>query len=241
MGPMQVIPAIDVLDGRVVRLRQGSFDDVTVYGDDAVSLAVGYVADGAELVHVVDLGAARDGSDHDRSALCRGLAAAEVPFQIGGGIRDPETAVEVVAAGAQRVVIGTAAVADPGALASIATAVGPERVVGAVDIRDGRARGSGWEDEGVPVGEVVGRLEALGIEWALVTGISRDGTMAGPDVTLMNQVREGWPSISVIASGGVGDLEDLRTLATSGFEAVVVGRALLEERFTLPEALAAGG
>lgn len=234
---MQVIPAIDVLDGRVVRLRQGSYDDVTVYDDDAVALARRYLDEGAPAIHVVDLGAARSGGDHDRSALCRGLTDAGVPFQIGGGIRDAATAIDVIAAGAGRVVVGTAAVADPKALEAIVTAVGAERVVGAVDVKDGRARGSGWEDEGAPVGEVLHRIEGLGIGWVLVTGITRDGTLLGPDLTLMNQVREEWPSLSVIASGGVADLDDLEALASTGFEAVVIGRALLEGRFTLAEAM----
>jgi len=236
---MQFIPAIDVLDGQVVRLRQGDYDQVTVYGDDAVAVASAHIVDGADLVHVVDLGAARDGGDHDRTVVCRALAEAGVRFQVGGGIRDQATAAAVVGAGAARVVVGTAAVSDPSALAGIVATVGAERVVGAVDVRDGRARGSGWEDRGAPMGEVLDRLVDLGVEWALVTGIARDGTMAGPDLGLLGAVRAGWPGLAVIASGGVGSLDDLRALAGAGFEAVVAGRALYEGRFTVREAIAA--
>lgn len=236
---MQFIPAIDVLDGAVVRLRHGDYDQVTVYGHDAAAVAADYVAAGAELIHVVDLGAARSGGDHDRTVLCRSLARHGVLFQIGGGIRDAATARTVVDSGARRVVVGTAAVADPAALAEIVDAVGPERVVGAVDVRDGRARGQGWEDDGSPMGEVLDRVAGLGIGWVLVTGITRDGTMEGPDLELLGEVRAGWPSLRIIASGGVGTLDDLRRLSAAGFEAVVSGRALFEGRFTVEEAIAA--
>ncbi len=237
---MQVIPAIDVLDGSVVRLHQGRYDEVTEYGDDAVTFARGYLEAGAQLVHIVDLAAARDGGDHDRSRLCAGLAAAGVPFQIGGGIRDAETAGLVVEFGAERVVVGSAAVSDPDALAAIVNRVGAPRVVGAVDVRDGRARGSGWQDEGIPMEDLLDRIVGLGIEWALVTGIARDGTMAGPDTDLLTKVRAGWPDLKLIASGGVGSLADIEELDADGLDAVVVGRALLEGRFDLAEAVAAG-
>lgn len=236
---MQFIPAIDVLDGHVVRLLRGSYDDVTVYADDAVRVALDHVTDGAELVHVVDLGSARDGTDHSRTVLSRSLAEAGVPFQVGGGIRTAAVARTTIDAGAGRVVVGTAAVADPDAFAAIVEEVGADRVVAAVDVRDGRARGSGWEDDGAPVGEVLDRVDAHGVRWALVTGISRDGTLDGPDLGLLDEVRRGWPGLRIIASGGVGSLDDLRGLATAGFDAVVSGRALFEGRFTVAEAIAA--
>ncbi len=236
---MQFIPAIDVLDGRVVRLLRGSYDDVTVYADDAVAVARDHTDRGADLIHVVDLGAARDGSDHARTALARGLSEAGISFQIGGGIRTPVVARTTVDAGADRIVVGTAAVADPQGFASIVEEVGPDAVVAAVDVRDGRARGSGWEDKGAPVREVLERVVGEGVGWALVTGISRDGTLDGPDLDLLDGVRRGWPGLRIIASGGVGTLDDLRVLAGAGFDAVVSGRALFEGRFTVEEAIAA--
>ncbi len=236
---MQFIPAIDVLDGAVVRLLRGSYDDVTVYADDAVALAQTYVAQGADLIHVVDLGSARDGTDHARTHLCGSLARAGVHFQVGGGIRSVATASAVLASGAARVVVGTTAVGDPAAFAEIVAAVGTARVVVSVDVRDGRARGAGWEDDGAPMAEVLDRVVDLGVAWVVVTGISRDGTLGGPDLDLLRRVRAGWPRVRIIASGGVAALDDLRVLAGEGFDAVVAGRALLEGRFTVAEAIAA--
>lgn len=234
---MQVIPAVDVLDGRVVRLLRGRYDAVTRYADDAVQVALGFVTDGAELVHVVDLAAARRGGP-DRG-LRRRLAAAGVPYQVGGGIRDPAAAAAAVADGARRVVVGTAAVAGGRALADIVEEVGAQGIVVALDVEAGHARGSGWEDAGRPVDFVTGEALELGVRRFLVTGIERDGAMTGPDLALLGRVAALAPEAAIVASGGVGSLDDLSRLAATGVEAVVVGRALYEGRFTLSEALEA--
>lgn len=238
---MQFIPAIDVLDGRVVRLLRGSYDEVTIYSEDAVAVARSHIEQGADLVHVVDLGSARDGTDHARTGLCQALGAAGVPFQVGGGIRDRAAASAAIQAGAARVVLGTAVVGGGAELDSIIAEVGAERVVAAIDVRDGRARGSGWEDQGSPLGEVLDRVTDLRISWALVTGIARDGTMEGPDHDLLGEVRQGSPGLRIIASGGVGTTADLEELSAAGLDAVVVGRALYEGRFTVGEAIRASG
>lgn len=233
---MQVIPAVDVLDGTVVRLRRGDYGEVTRYGGDPAEAVGRWGGEGAGLVHVVDLAAARSGKGDP--GLWGRVAAAGVPFQAAGGIRDAAGAEQAAAAGAARVIVGTAAIWDPAVLASIVAAVGGDRVVGAVDVRDGRARGAGWEDEGRPVDEVVEEMAAAGVGRLMVTGISRDGTMAGPDLGLQRRVAGRVP-IPVIASGGVGSLEHIRALVPTGAEAVVVGRALYEGAFTLAEALVA--
>ncbi|MDX1691310.1 MAG: 1-(5-phosphoribosyl)-5-[(5-phosphoribosylamino)methylideneamino] imidazole-4-carboxamide isomerase [Acidimicrobiia bacterium] len=234
---MQIIPAVDVLDGSVVRLRRGDYDDVTVYGDDPASAVAGWVDAGATLVHVVDLGAARTGASSP--GLWERVGAAGAPFQAAGGIRTPETAADAVAAGASRVIVGTAAVRDPALVAEIVAAVGGARVVGAVDVRGGRARGAGWEDDGRPVDDVVDDLVTGGVGRLMVTGISRDGTMEGPDLDLQRRVA-GRVAVPVIASGGVGTLDHVRILVPTGAEAVVVGRALYEGVFGLAEAIEAG-
>ncbi len=233
---MQVIPAVDVLAGRVVRLREGDYEQVTDYGDDPVAVARRWMTEGATLVHVVDLEAARGGSP-DRS-LWQHLANAGIRFQIGGGLRSPELARAALAAGADRVVLGTAAVWEPDVIARIGD---PARVVAAVDVRGGRARGIGWTDEGRDLDEVLRQLRAVGVRRLLVTGIDRDGTMGGPDLELLTRVRDLAPDLALIASGGVGSLDDLRAVAALGCEAVVVGKALYEGRFRLADAVAVSG
>jgi phosphoribosylanthranilate isomerase len=166
------------------------------------------------------------------------MTDASVPFQAAGGIRDLSTAVATIETGAMRVILGTASVWDPELVQSIVSEVGAERVVGAVDVRDGLVHGSGWEDRGRPFDEVIGRLIATGVGRIMVTGILRDGTLAGPDVDLIRGVVERVP-VPVIAAGGIGTLADLHLVADTGAEAVVIGRALYDGRFTLTEALAA--
>jgi phosphoribosylformimino-5-aminoimidazole carboxamide ribotide isomerase len=233
---MQVIPAVDILHGRAVRLMKGDYEAVTDYGDDAVDVAAGFVAQGAEIVHVVDLNAAR-GRERSLSIL-EGLRAAGVPFQLGGGIRTPEAAKTALCLGAARIVIGSALLGAHSGAEDIVDAVGPERIVAALDVRDGRARGAGWLDDGLEVADVISRLVDLRIARALVTGIETDGTMEGPAVEIFAHVRSLAPGLSLIASGGVGSLGDIRNLAAShiGIEAVIIGRGLYENRFTLPEA-----
>ncbi len=232
---MELIPAVDVLDGAVVRLVHGRYDEVTVYGDDPAAQAAAWMAQGAGLVHVVDLAGARDGTP-DRS-LWQRLRAAGVRFEIGGGIRNVADATGAVEAGAERVVVGTAAVWDRPVLEEMLAAVGPERLVAAIDVRNGRAAGAGWLDEGRDLATVLPDLAAAGVVRALVTGISRDGTMQGPDVELLEEAAALAPLLRLIASGGVGSLTDLEALAARPFEGVIVGRALYEGVFTVAEAL----
>lgn len=231
---MYVIPAVDVLDGKVVRLRQGRYDDVTVYGDDPAARLVSWVEDGAQIVHVVDLAGARDGTG-DRSMLQK-LGETGVPFQIGGGIRTLEDAKVAVDSGAARVVLGTAAVWDPALTGSIVSAIGSEHVVAAIDVREGKATGAGWLDTGRDLADVLGELVAAGVVRVLATGIATDGTLAGPDTQLLEDVIQMAPSLALIASGGVGTLEDISKVAALDVEAAIVGRALYDDRFTFPEA-----
>jgi phosphoribosylformimino-5-aminoimidazole carboxamide ribotide isomerase len=234
---MQIIPAVDVLDGEVVRLRRGAYDDVTVYANEPAVMVRAWAEQGADLVHVVDLGAARTGVSSP--GLWPSIAVSDVPFQAAGGIRTVADAEAAVAAGATRVIVGTAAIWTPGVLADIVVAVGGHRIVGAVDVRAGRARGAGWEDDGRPVDDVVDEMVGLGVARLMVTGISRDGTMAGPDLELHERVAAR-VRVPVVASGGVGTIDHIHRLRPTGAEAVVVGRALYEGVFTLAEAIEAG-
>lgn len=231
---MYVIPAVDVLDGKVVRLRQGRYDDVTVYAEDPARQLVSWAEQGAPIVHVVDLAGARDGKG-DR-AMWSKLGAAGVPFQIGGGIRTRGAAEAVLAAGATRVVLGTAAVWDPRVAAEIVRSVGADQVVAAIDVRAGKATGAGWLDEGRDLGVVLSDLAAAGVVRALATGIATDGTLAGPDTELLREVIATVPDMALIASGGVGTLEDIAVVAALNVEAAIVGRALYDDKFTYRQA-----
>jgi phosphoribosylformimino-5-aminoimidazole carboxamide ribotide isomerase len=218
-----------------VRLLRGDYDRVTIYDDDPVARCLQWHDEGARLVHVVDLDGARAGTP-DRRLWAR-LAGAGAAIQVGGGIRSAELAAAALAAGAERVVMGTAAVWDPGILAAVAE---PEQVVAAVDVRQGRATGAGWLDAGRELTGVLDGLAAHGVVRLLVTGIARDGTMEGPELDLLaGAVDDG--RFSILASGGVGGLEDIRAVRDLGCEAVIVGRALYERRFTLSEAMTAAG
>lgn len=230
---LEVIPSVDVLDGKVVRLLRGDYSRVTEYGTDPVEAARTWIDQGAERVHVVDLEGARSGATD--LSLWERLAAAGVTFQAGGGIRDAETTRQVLEAGAERIVLGTAAVWEPETLAGLGASV-----VAAVDVKEGRATGTGWMDEGRDIGEVLDGLAGVGVVRVMVTGIRRDGTLEGADLdTTRTVIDDG--RFAVVASGGVGTLSDLDPLAALGCEAVVVGRALYDRRFTLAEARARSG
>ena len=231
---MYVIPAVDMLDGKVVRLRRGRYDQVTVYGEDPAQRLAEWGELGARIVHVVDLAGARDGAG-DRDAWLR-LGRTGVPFQIGGGIRTREMAEAAITAGAARVVLGTAAVWDPELAAEIVAAIGSERVVAAIDVRGGKATGAGWLDEGRDLESVLTDLTRAGVIRALATGIATDGTLDGPDLGLLERVLALAPEIALIASGGVGTLADIKTLAGLNVEAAIVGRALYDGRFSFADA-----
>jgi phosphoribosylformimino-5-aminoimidazole carboxamide ribotide isomerase len=233
---VEVIPAVDVLDGRVVRLVRGEFSRATVYDQDPVKVAARWMSRGAALVHVVDLDGARTGNPE--AGLADRLAKAGVRFQLGGGIRDGVVGAAMLGAGAARVVVGTAALAE-GGLDELLEFVDPERVVVALDVRGDEAFGSGWMGRGQEIDDVIANVVQSGIPRVLVTAIARDGAMTGPDLSLLDLVRRQAPDLAVIASGGVGVLDDVAGLAETGVEGVIVGRALYEGRFTLEDAIGA--
>jgi phosphoribosylformimino-5-aminoimidazole carboxamide ribotide isomerase len=238
---MELIPAIDLLGGRVVRLSEGAYDAVTDYGDDPVAVAQRWAIDGAERIHIVDLDAAREGRPMQAEVIARIVAAVDVPCQVAGGIRDADRVAEVLGAGASRVVLGSALISKPVLARTLVERHGPDRIVAAIDVRDGNALGDGWvaEAQGTEATAHVRRLAEAGIRWFAVTAIARDGQMSGPDFELLGSMRRAVPVAAIIASGGVASLADIRKLATRGFEGAITGRALYEGVFTLPEALAA--
>lgn len=236
---MIVFPAIDILDGRAVRLQQGRLDAVTVYNDDPVDQARQWVDGGAEWLHVVDLDGAVLGEPRNIDVVRRIVGSVDVPVQVGGGIRTMGTIRTYLDAGVERVVLGTTLVTHPELVAE-ACRESCEHIVAGIDARDGKVAIEGWR-EGTDHGvyELIRDLQVLGVGRVAYTDISRDGTQTGVNYgayrALVGQV-----DIPVIASGGVSTLDDIRDLLTIGpqVEGVIVGRALYERSFTLPEALA---
>lgn len=237
---MELIPAIDLLGGVVVRLAQGAYDQVTEYDRHPVRVARRWQAQGATRLHIVDLEASRAGDRSQSGIVDSIIEAVDIPCQVAGGVRDVTTAERLVAAGADRVVMGTALVRDPELALAVLAAVGPEHFVAAVDVRDGQAMGSGWtaDAERRPATDLLIRLRAAGIELFAVTAIARDGLMGGPDLGLLEEAaRYAGGHDRVIASAGVSTLDDIRSLAARGFAGAILGRALYEARLDLAEAL----
>jgi len=236
-------PAIDILDGRAVRLRQGRFDDETVYRDDPLEAARDWVDGGARYLHVVDLEGARSGEPRALEHLERIVGECEVPVQYGGGLRSIEAVRAAIAAGAARAVIGTAAFRDVDLLD---TAIGEfgTRIAVAIDVRDGSISTEGWtESTALPPAFAVLRLQDRGVRTFIYTDADRDGMLEGPDLDAVREVAGAVRGV-FIYSGGIGSLDDLRALAAMrhvNMGGVIVGKALYEKRFTVAEALDALG
>jgi phosphoribosylformimino-5-aminoimidazole carboxamide ribotide isomerase len=234
-------PAIDIRGGAAVRLLQGDYERETAYDADPVDAAARWAGEGAEFLHVVDLDGAKAGEPRNLKHIRRIAAAVECPIQVGGGLRTTAGVEAVLAAGAARVVIGTAALRDPRFLAAALERHG-ERVVVSVDARDGKVSLSGWtESSDADVADAVAELGERGVSRFLCTAIEVDGTMEGPALDELNRIAAG-TGASVIASGGVGTVADLETMAriaAPNVEGAIVGRALYERRFTVAEAIAA--
>lgn len=235
---LELIPAIDLLDGKVVRLHQGRYDEATHYSDDPAAAAEGFEAAGARRLHVVDLDGARDGEPANIAAIEAILCRTSLAVQVGGGVRGVDAAARWFDAGAARVVLGTAAIKAPD-FARDLSAKHPGGVVVAIDARGGEVAVEGWlEGSGRQVQELAAEVDGWGVAAILYTNIERDGTRVGPDVegTAALQRELG---ATVIASGGVGSLDHLRELRAAGVRAAVCGRALYAGEFTLAEAFAA--
>ena len=232
---MKLYPAIDILDGRAVRLVQGQFEDPTVYADDPMLAAHDWVSQGAQALHVVDLDGARAGEPVNVHHVQAIIDTVDVPVQVGGGLRTAAAVTEILEAGATRVVVGTAAHRDAEFLDEVLTAHG-ERVAVAVDVREGRVSAAGWTESTEQAPDAVLRsLAAEGVRTVIYTDVDRDGTLSGPDIDALAGVLEPWPG-RLVYSGGIGELAHLAALARLPLEGVIVGKALYEERFTIVEA-----
>jgi phosphoribosylformimino-5-aminoimidazole carboxamide ribotide isomerase len=238
---MILLPAIDILGGRTVRLARGEFHSATAYDPDPLQAARRWVAEGARALHVVDLDGARQGRPVNLERVARIAAELDVPLQVGGGLRTLEAVRDAVRAGAWRVVLGTAAYRDIDLLDAALAELG-DRLVVSVDARDGRLAAAGWSEQTeMAVEPVIEQLGARGVRRFVYSSIERDGMLAGPDLDAVRRVAATVRG-SFVYSGGVGSLEDLHALAALrqvNLSGVIVGKALYERRFTVAEGQAA--
>jgi phosphoribosylformimino-5-aminoimidazole carboxamide ribotide isomerase len=232
----QLLPAIDLRGGQVVRLSEGDFARETVYGTDPAEVARTFAVAGARWIHVVDLDGARDGARRQTDAVARIVAAAGegVACEVAGGLRDEAAVEAALAAGAARAVVGTAALRDPDFVARLIGWFGAERIAIALDVRDGLAVGQGWVPgaSGTPVEEALAGLADRGARTFIVTAIERDGLLNGPNLELLGRMVQLGRG-DIIASAGVSSLDDISAVRALGCSGAIVGRAIYEGRFEL--------
>lgn len=237
---MLIIPAIDLKDGRCVRLEQGVMDRATVYSDDPAAMARHWQSQGAELLHVVDLNGAFAGAPRNIEAIKAVRAAVGIPLEVGGGIRDMETIHTLVALGIERIILGTAAVENP-EFVKQACREFPGRIIAGIDAKDGLAAVRGWaEVTNVKAIDLARRLEDCGVAAVIYTDIKRDGMLTGPNIEATEALAKSL-KIPVIASGGVSSLKDIKALwqiARYGVEGVITGKAIYNGSLELKKAIA---
>lgn len=239
---MQLYPAIDLLDGQVVRLTHGAFDAVTTYGDDAVQVAQAWREEGADWLHVVDLSGARDGTRRQTDTIAQ-LCGLGLQVQTGGGVRSSEDVARLLDAGASRVIVGSMAVTAPDRVAGWLDRFGGDRLVAALDVRLDGDRAvlvvKGWTQASTTtLDALLARYLDTPLKHVLTTDVGRDGALKGPSTALYSRLAKDWPDIAWQASGGVSALDDLTALRSSGADGAIVGRALYEKLFSVREAIA---
>ena len=240
-----IIPAIDLIGGKVVRLYQGDYARKTEYNADPQERFDLYVNEGAKFLHLVDLDGAKDTSKRQLSVISGLIKNTSVPVEIGGGIRTAKDIEDLLNVGASRVVVGSAAVKDPATAKEWFRNYGAEHIVLALDINIDPVSGKrfiaikGWqENSAVTIEELIGDFAEVGLKYVLCTDISRDGTLKGSNVELYHDLHQLFPHIDFLASGGIGSLSDVEAVRDSGAAGIIIGRSLLEGKFTVKEAIA---
>ena len=234
---MEIIPAIDIRSGRCVRLYQGNYDRETVFSQDPVAVASRWAALGAPRLHVVDLDGAKGGVPANLDVVRKIAAAVSTPIQVGGGIRTAKAASTAMALGAQRVIVGTAAVRDPELAPGLCADLGADSVIVSVDARDGRVAVEGWtEGSDTTAAALVRRMEDGGVRRFMYTDIARDGTLEGPNFAAIEELFASTKA-RLIAAGGISSIDDLLRLEEIGVEGAIVGRALYTGDIDVEEAL----
>lgn len=236
---MILIPAIDIKGGKVVRLFQGKFADVTEYGNDPVAMACQWADLGAQWLHVVDLDGAKDGVMANREAISRIAKAVRIPIEVGGGVRDEHTVEILVDAGVARVILGTKAIENRDFLKKMLSRYG-DRICVSLDCANGFVAGRGWVSTSTVKGvDLAKELEALGLKWMVYTDIARDGTLSGPNYEQLEGILKAVTKVNVIASGGIATIDDVRKLASmKGVKAAITGKAIYEGKLDFKQALA---
>ena len=239
-----IIPAIDLIDGNVVRLYQGRYDNTTQYDFSPISLRNQYAQAGADWLHIVDLSGAKDATKRQLNLLTELMTASPLHIQVGGGVRSEQDVIDLLDAGAGRVVIGSLAIRQSELVQSWVRKYGGEQIVLALDVAinekgEKTLPSHGWiEQSNITLEQVLNAYIAAGARHVLCTDISKDGTLTGSNVTLYKELASKYPQIQWQASGGIGKLDDIRALIGSGVAGVILGRSLLEGKFTLEEAIA---
>lgn len=239
-----IIPALDLIEGNIVRLHQGDYNQKREYGNEPLAKLRDYVAQGATVLHLVDLTGAKDPMARQISLIKQLIKGIHVPVQIGGGIRHETDVSALLSAGADRVVIGSTAIKSPELVKSWFTTYGGDKLVLALDVRidqNGQKMIAihGWQEQSnQTLEQVIDDYLPYGLKHVLCTDIAKDGTLSGANINLYQEICHRYPQIAFQASGGIGDLTDIKALENSGVAGIIVGRALLEGKFTVQEAIA---
>ena len=234
---MQLYPAIDMKDGRCVRLTQGLFDNLKVYSGDPVDIAKMWVSQGATFLHLVDLDGALAGQSVNRSVIRGIVESVSVPVQVGGGIRSHEAVKSMLELGVRRVIIGTRAAKEPEFIRELTARFDPEQIVAGIDAKDGLVAVEGWEKvSSITALELCLRMKEYGVRHVVYTDISRDGMLSGPNVEATEKLTKD-TGLDIIASGGVSCMDDLRKLRDRGIRGAIIGKALYEKKLDLKEAV----
>ncbi|OOR98755.1 1-(5-phosphoribosyl)-5-[(5-phosphoribosylamino)methylideneamino]imidazole-4-carboxamide isomerase [Haemophilus paracuniculus] len=243
MKKSMIIPTLDLIEGQVVRLHQGDYAKQTTYSDDPIAQFADYVKQGTEQLHLVDLTGAKDPAKRQTALIGKIIEATDCPIQVGGGIRTEQDVADLLAVGANRVVIGSTAVKNPAMVKGWFDKYGADKFVLALDVNiDDKGQKiiaiSGWQQaSGVSLEALIDDFQAVGLQHVLCTDISRDGTLSGSNIALYQEICAKYPQISFQSSGGIGSLDDISALKGTGVAGVIVGRALLEGKFSVAEAI----
>ena len=236
MKRCRIVPAIDLIGGRCVRLRQGSFDQKEVVGEDPVSVAQGFAEQGFSRLHLVDLDGAREGSPRHLATVRAIRDATGLFIDFSGGLRSTDDVARALDSGAQQVVIGSAAVLNPNEVRNWIALFGEDSIIVGLDVLNGEVRIKGWEEgSALKLGAVLDRFDGSGLKRIMSTDISRDGMLQGPAVDMYLELCQRYPALQIIASGGVSSARDVQRLATSGVSEIVVGKALYAGTLTVSE------